>query len=158
MTKFREFLPSSLEEMVAHTDRMDIEASAADIRRKLAPVFEERLAEEEARAVDLLHDRVEHSHKAVAGLDDTLGRLQEGKLEALIIARGLSRDGGRCDTCDFVLSRSSGECPYCGGNVEDSLDLGEEMVRIAEDQGIHIDFVQPSAIDDLGGVGGLLRF
>jgi peptide subunit release factor 1 (eRF1) len=156
--KFTEFLPSSLQDMIVHTDRMDIDATAVEIRRKLGPVFEQRLAEEEARAVDLLRDRVENSHKAVAGLDSTLERLQEGKLAALVIARGMAEAGGRCATCNFVLARTEGECPYCGGAVENSLDLGEEIVRIAEDQGLEIDFVEPTAVHDLGGVGGLLRF
>ena len=158
VTKFREFLPSALDQMIAHTDRIEIEATSAEIRQKLAPVFENQLAQEEAQAVDLLHDRVKESHMAVAGLDDTLEQLQEGKLKALVIGRGLSQRGGRCTKCSFVLARTSGQCPYCGGEVEDSLDLGEELVRIAEDQSLHIDFVAPSTVEDLGGVGGLLRF
>lgn len=156
--KFNEFLSSSIQEMIVHTDRMPIDATAAEIRQKLAPVFERHLSQEEAQAVDLLRDRVKESHLAVAGLDDTLEQLQEGKIKVLVIGRGLSERGGRCTKCEFVLARTSGECPYCGGAVEDSLDLGEEIVRIAEDQSVEIDFVEPSALQDLGGVGGLLRF
>lgn len=158
VTKFREFLPSAVRDMIVHTDRMFVEATPTEIRQKLAPVFENQLAQEEAQAVDLLRDRVEQSHLAVAGLDATLEQLQEGKLEVLVIGRGLSERGGQCNKCGFVLAKTSGDCPYCGGQVEDSLDLGEEIVRIAEDQSVDIDFVEPSALADLGGVGGLLRF
>ncbi|MFP4623706.1 MAG: VLRF1 family aeRF1-type release factor [Gemmatimonadota bacterium] len=156
--KFREFLPDAIDRMVAHTDRMEIDATASEVRQKLAPLFEARIQEEEARAVDLLRDRVRESHLAVAGLDNTLEQLQGGKLQTLVIGRGLSQQGGRCEQCRFVLARTTGTCPYCGGNVRDSLDLGEELVRIAEDQSVHIDFVEPSTLGDLGGVGGLLRF
>lgn len=156
--KFREFLPAAVNELVIHVDRIEIEATAAEIRQKLAPVFESQLEEEEALAVDLLRDRVKESHLAVAGLDATLEQLQEGKLGVLVIGRGLSQRGGRCSRCHFVLARTSGECPYCGGEVEDSLDLGEEIIRIAEDQSVDIDFVERTAVEDLGGVGGLLRF
>lgn len=156
--KFTEFLPSAIKDMVIHTDRIQIEATAAEIRQKLAPVFESQLVQEEAQAVDLLRDRVKESHLAVAGLDATLEQLQEGKLEVLVIGRGLSERGGRCTKCGFVLARTSGDCPYCGGAVEDSLDLGEEIIRIAEDQSVEIDFVEQAAVQDLGGVGGLLRF
>ena len=158
MKKFRDFLPSAVDEMVTHTARIEIEATQAEIREKLAPVFASQLAQEEAQAVDLLRDRVKESHLAVAGLDNTLEQLQEGKLEVLVIGRGLSQRGGRCTQCQFVLARTSGECPYCGGQIEDSLDLGEEIVRIAEDQSVSIDFVEGSTVEDLGGVGGLLRF
>lgn len=158
VTQFREFLPSAIDQRIIHTDRMPITATAVDIREKLAPVFAQQLEEEEARAVDLLRDRVRESHMAVAGLDATLEQLQGGKIETLVIGRGLSTRGGRCTQCDFALAATAGECPYCGGEVQDSIDLGEEIVRIAEDQKLHIDFVEPSAVSDLGGVGGLLRF
>jgi peptide subunit release factor 1 (eRF1) len=156
--KFREFLPAAIDEMVIHTARIEIDATSAEIREKLAPVFASQLDQEEAQAVDLLRDRVKESHMAVAGLDNTLEQLQEGKLEVLVIGRGLSQRGGRCTKCQFVLARTGGECPYCGGQIEDSLDLGEEIVRIAEDKSVSIDFVEGTTVEDLGGVGGLLRF
>lgn len=156
--KFSDILPSSITDMIIHTDRMQIDATAAEIRKKLAPIFQSQLNQEEAEAIDLLRDRVRESHRAVAGLDRTLEQLQEGKVEVLVIGRGMAETGGRCTKCQFVLARTSGKCPYCGGEVEDSLDLGEEIVRIAEDQSVDIDFVEASALQDLGGVGGLLRF
>lgn len=156
--KFREFLPDSVEKLVTHTAPMDIDASAPEIREHLAPVFQERLEEEEARVVEILRSRVQESHKAVAGIEDTLKELQEGKLEALVVARGLEDRGGQCDSCGFFLASKSGTCPYCGGSVADSVDLGETMVRLAADQGIDVDFVPATALGELGGVGGLLRF
>lgn len=156
--KFMEFLPEHIRQKVIHTDRLEIDASAAEIHQKLAPVFRERLEREEAEAVDLLRSRVRESHMAVAGIPDTLEQLQEGKIRTLIIARNLEERGGRCDTCGFLLARSNGACPYCGGSVSDGVDLVEEMVRMAEDQATEIDFVAGSTLADLGGVGGLLRF
>lgn len=156
--KFRGFLPESVAEMIVHSNRMDIDATAPEIRERLAPVFQARLDEEEARVVRRLRERVQESHRAVAGLDDTLQELQEGKLEVLIIARGLGDLGGQCESCGFLLTRKAGTCPYCGGSVRDSVDLGEAMVRIAADQGIEVDFVPGTALGELGGVGGLLRY
>lgn len=156
--KFSEFLPENVRDLVTHTDRVAIDASAPEIRDKLSPVFKSRLEEEEARAIDVLRDRVEQDHMAVAGFDKTLEQLQEGKLETLVIGRKLDHKGARCDQCGFLLARSEGQCPYCGGTVSDGLDMVEEMVRMAEDQAVRIEFVEGSAISSLGGVGGLLRF
>lgn len=156
--KFREFLPEAIRDRVAHTGAVGIDASPAEIRERLAPVFRARLEEEEARAVELLKERVRQSHKAVAGLADTLEALQEGKLSALVVARGLDDRGGQCDGCGFLLTGTAGSCPYCGDEVSGAVDLGEAMVRIAADQGIKVDFVPPTAVGELGGVGGLLRF
>ncbi|MEJ2502659.1 MAG: hypothetical protein P8177_04970 [Gemmatimonadota bacterium] len=95
---------------------------------------------------------------AVSGPGDTLEQLQEGKLDTLVIARGLESSGGRCGKCGFVLERASGSCPYCGGELHDGVDLAEEMVRMAQDQGITIEFVAGSTLDEYRGAGGLLRF
>lgn len=156
--KFMEFLPEHILKKVVHTDRMELDATPTQIREKLAPVFERQLDEEEARAVEVLHERVREDHKAVSGFDKTLEQLQEGKVETLVVARGLRKQGGRCTKCSFILNRTSGDCPYCGGRVEDSVDLVEEIVRLGEDQNLHLEFVAASAVEDLGGVGGLLRF
>jgi len=148
--KFREFLPESARTLITHEDRMDIEATPPEIRERLDPVFQRRTTEEEARVVQLLRDRVREAHRAVAGLDDTLEELQEGKLGALVIARELDHEGGRCESCGFFLSRLADGCPYCGGDIRRGIDLGEAS--------IDVDFVPASALGELGGVGGLLRY
>lgn len=156
--KFTEFLPEAIQKKISHTDRIELDASAAEIREKLAPVFRRRVEEAQARAVDLLRERVRHEHKAVAGFERTLEQLQEGKIQTLVVARGLEQKGGRCSKCSFLLARTSGECPYCGGAVTNDVDLVEEIVRLGEDQNLDLDFVPADTVRDLGGVGGLLRF
>lgn len=156
--KFSEFLSDAVRRKVTHTDRMEIDATPAEIVEKLAPVFRRKLEEDEARAVDLLHERVREKHRAVAGFDATLEQLQEGKLETLIVARGLEQSGGRCTRCRFILARADGDCPYCGGPVVDGVDLVEEIVRLGEVQQVDMDFVGAATVRDLGGIGGFLRF
>lgn len=156
--KFEEFLSEPIRKKVVHIDRAEIDATPTDIRQKLAPVFERQLEREEAEAVNLLRERIGQSHKAVAGFDQTLEQLQEGKVETLIIARDNQVSGGRCGTCNFLLARTGGACPYCGGEVSDGIDLVEEMVRMAEEQDARVGFVAASTLVDVGGVGGLLRF
>jgi peptide chain release factor subunit 1 len=156
--RFMEFLPQATRDLVVHTEGVRIEASADEIRRKLSPEFQRRVEEEEARAVDLLRDRVAQSHRAVAGFEPTLERLQEGKIETLIVARGVDQQGSVCESCGFLFARHDSQCSYCGGRVRPDIDLVEEMIRMAGDQSIDIDFVSPTAVRDLGGIGGLLRF
>ena len=156
--KFCDMLPEGVRKLVVHTDRAEIDASIPEIRAKLAPVFRRHLEQEEADAVNRLRDRIRESHRAVSGWDRTLEQLQEGKVETLIIARDSDARGGRCAKCNFLLARTGGACPYCGGEVQDGVDLVEEMVRMAEEQDARIGFVARSNLDDIGGVGGLLRF
>jgi peptide subunit release factor 1 (eRF1) len=156
--RFIEYLPQALQETIIHTDGIEIEATPAEIRAKLAPVFERRLQEQEARAVDQLRERVRQAHKAVAGFDQTLEQLQAGKLQNLVLARDVDRAGAQCQKCDFLFAGPTGTCAYCDGPVRDGVDLVEEILRMAGNQDLPVDFVSAAALDDMGGVGGLLRF
>jgi peptide chain release factor subunit 1 len=156
--RFIEYLPQSLRDAIIHTDGMEIDATPAEIRRKLAPVFERRILENEARAVDLLKERVRESHMAVAGFEKTLEQLQAGKVETLVVGRGVTQAGARCGQCGFLFAQPMDSCAYCNGPVRESVDLVEEILRLAGDQAVNIDFVASSALQDMGPVGGLLRF
>lgn len=158
--KFLDFLPAQVQDKVVHRAHADVDATSARVLERLAPYFDEQLEREQAGAVELLHDRVDHEHLAVSGFDDTLEQLQEGKIETLILVRGVERLGARCTRCGFYLDRRGGgePCPYCGGETRDGVDLGEAMVRIAEEQDLAVEFVDADALSDLGGVGGLLKF
>jgi peptide subunit release factor 1 (eRF1) len=156
--RFTEGLPQALQDLIIHTDGMEIDATPTEIRRKLAPVFEKHLEQAEARSVDLLKDRIRESHMAVGGFENTLEQLQAGKIQTLVVARGLDRKGAQCEQCGFLFAHSAPSCAYCNGPVRDSVDLVEEILRIAGDQDLAIDFVADSALHDIGSVGGLLRF
>jgi peptide chain release factor subunit 1 len=156
--RFIEYLPQALQDAVIHTDGMEIDATPAEIRRKLAPIFEQRLQEDEARAVNLLRERVRESHKAVAGFENTLEQLQAGKIQTLIVGRGVHQQGSRCEHCGFLFAQFTPTCAYCDGPVRDSVDLVEEILRLAGDQDVSIDFVASSDLQDIGSVGALLRF
>lgn len=156
--RFMEYLPQPIRDLIVHTDTIEVDATPAEIREKLAPTIEQRLREEEARAVDSLRDRVRQSHMAVAGFEQTLEQLQAGKIQTLVVARGVDRTGARCEQCGFLFATATPRCAYCEGTTRDNVDLVEETLRLAGEQDVEIDFVAASTLDDIGGVGGLLRF
>jgi peptide chain release factor subunit 1 len=158
VVRFVDGLPKALQEMVIHTDGMEIDATAPEIRRKLASVFERRREEQEAASVDLLRDRLAQSHFAVSGFEQTLEQLQAGKIETLVVARGLSRQGGQCEKCGYLFDQGTETCSYCEGSVRDQVDLVEEILRLAGDQEVDITFATAAAVQDMGDVGALLRF
>lgn len=158
VARFTEYLPQAIRDRIIHTDGMEIDATPAEVRRKLAPVFERRIQEEEARSIDLLRERVQQSHMAVAGFEQTLEQLQAGKIQTLVVARDLDQKGGQCEQCGYLFANATGTCSYCSGTVRDRVDLVEEILRMAGDQELDIDFVPRTALADLGHVGGLLRF
>ncbi|MGH7505744.1 MAG: VLRF1 family aeRF1-type release factor [Longimicrobiales bacterium] len=158
--QFRDFLAASITDRVIHNAQAPIDASGAEILERLQRVFSQTAERDAASAIDLVHDRVRHQHRAVAGIGPTLEQLQEGKIDRLVIARDLESEGAQCTRCGFYLAHPSndGACPYCGGQVRHGIDLVESMLRIAAHQQVALEFVDRDAMSDLAGVGALLRF
>lgn len=156
--QFLEFLPASVQAMVAHTAPAPLDATNAEVLERLAPYFAEQLRSRQAAAIDLLRERVAQRHLAAWGFHDALEQLQEGKVQTLLLARDAERTGARCVRCAFFLDRAHSPCPYCGGPIRDGIDVVEAMVRLAEEQDVPIEFVEPQALADLNGVGALLKF
>ncbi|MBX6363860.1 MAG: hypothetical protein IRZ00_08335 [Gemmatimonadetes bacterium] len=155
---FLPFLPIELQERVVHTAAAPVEAGAAAIVDRLAGFFAQHQEQREARAVEVLTDRVRHNYFATAGVQQTLELLQEGKVETLIVARDLHRAGAQCQRCGFFLARTDRECPYCGGELRNGVDVVEAMIRIAEEQEVAVGFADPAALAAVKGAGALLKF
>jgi hypothetical protein len=155
---FMDALPLDLRQLIVHIDNAPVVPTSAEVLLRLAPFFEEHANQVEAETIDLLRDRVQQRYFAVAGFEKTLEQLQEGKLDTLVMARRAERSGTHCLRCGFYLVASDGACRYCGGNIEKGVDLVEAMIRLAAEQEVEITFVDPTAVTDLDGTGGLLRF
>lgn len=158
VARFREYLSEPLLEKVVYTGPMAVDEPATEILERLEPHLQAERAREAQEIVLQVRDRVAQDYLATAGVQGTLTALQEGKVDTLVISRDHRRDGARCGQCGFVFARDMRTCPYCGSDTLATVDAVEEMVRMAEGQGVTIEFVEPGTVDDLRGVGALLRF
>jgi peptide chain release factor subunit 1 len=155
---FVDFLPNSVAAKVVHEAHASMESTPAQLLERLAPFFEEDALRERAEVIERVRDRVRNRHFAIAGINDTLEQLQEGKVDTLVVARDLEHEGVQCTACKFYLLRRDGTCPYCGGELRDGVDLVESMLRMAAEQDVAIEFADPGPLRELDGVGALLRF
>jgi peptide chain release factor subunit 1 len=158
VAKFREFLPDSLLQKVVHQGAMPVDGNSADIIARLEPHLRGELDRENREVVDQVRDRVVHDYLATAGIQGTLTALQEGRVDTLLLARDHRRDGVRCAQCGFVFAREMEKCPYDGSSAMTGVDVVEEMVRMAEGQGVEIAFADPGQVADFKGAAALLRF
>ena len=158
VAKFREFLPEQVQNLIVYTGNAWVDDSTSDIMSKVQPHLEAYEDRERQEVVERVRDRVAHDYLATAGFQGTLTAVQEGKVDTLVIARDRSQDGTRCKTCSFVYARGMERCSYCGSSELEEVDAVEELVRMAEGQGVEIAFADPGQVDDLKGVGALLRF
>ncbi|MEX0892137.1 MAG: hypothetical protein WEB88_08195 [Gemmatimonadota bacterium] len=155
---FEEYLPKVIRERIVERAHAAMHATVSELLERLAPLFESLTLRARAEAVDLVRDRVKQNHFAAAGPDAALEQLQEGKVDRLILARNLEMQGSRCLKCGFYLSNGDAACPYCGGELRNGVDLVESMIRLAEQQEVGLDFVDPEPMLDMQGVGVLLKF
>jgi len=155
---FLPFLPQHLQDRVVHAAHAPIDATGPEILERLSTFFAEHHEEELSRAIEVLNDRVRNNHFASAGIHQTLEQLQEGKVEALILARDLRGPGSQCQRCGFLLARHDGACPYCGGELRNGIDLVEAMIRMAEEQELPVQFADPGTLGTVEGAGALLKF
>jgi len=156
--KFREFLPDSILQRIVYTGNMWVDEPAAGVMEKLEPLLRADMERHNREVVEQLKDRVAHDYLATAGFQGTLTALQEGKVDTLVLASDHRQDGVRCGQCGFVFAREMKTCPYDGSATLEGVDVVEEMVRMAEGQGVQIAFAAPAEVQELKGAGALLRF
>ena len=158
VAKFREFLPDSLLQKVVHEGPMWVDENASEVIVRLEPHLRAEQERQEREVIEQVRDRVVHDYLATAGIQGTLTALQEGRVDTLLLARDHRRDGVRCAQCGFVFARELKKCPYDGSDALLDVDVVEEMVRMAEGQGVSIAFAEPGEVADLKGAGALLRY
>ncbi|MEJ2184840.1 MAG: hypothetical protein P8Z36_02780 [Gemmatimonadota bacterium] len=156
--KFREQLPAKLAEKVVYEDRAPVDADQAEIVERVRPFITAQADAREAEAVRELRNRIQQDHYAVCGFRDTLAKLQEHKVDRLVLARDMERSGACCCQCGFFFDEAHPTCPYCGGETRLEADLVEAMIRLAEETGAGIEFVNADTLREQHGVGALLRF
>jgi len=158
LSAFAEHLPDSVLQRVVHTGPMWVDENAAEVARQLEPLLRGELERAQHEVVEQVRDRVVHDYMATAGFQGTLSALQEGRVDTLLLARDQHRDGVRCAQCGFVFARELEACPYDGSTAMTEVDVVEEMVRMAEGQGITVAFADPGEVADMKGAGALLRY
>lgn len=158
VAKFKEFLPQSVADMIIHTGPAPVDGPAAEILARLEPHLREEQERGSQELLEQVRDRAANDYLATAGVQGTLTALQEGKVDTLVVARDGDMQGARCTQCGFVFVRDVRRCPYDGSEQLEPVDVLEEMVRLAEQQGADIQFADANAVADLRGAAALLRF
>lgn len=158
VAKFREFLPDSLLQKVVHEGQMWVDESPSEIMARLEPYLRAEQDRQDREVLEQVRDRVVNDYLATAGIQGTLSALQEGRVDTLVLAKDHRTDGVRCAQCGFVFARELKSCPYDGSDALEGVDVVEEMVRMAEGQGVSIAFAEPGEVADMKGAAALLRY
>ena len=152
-------LHSYLQERIAARLTLDVTAKPGAVLRKVSAIEDERRAarhEELLKSIQAALRRKKGA--AVAGLGDTLGALQWGKVHTLVVREGYTHPGKRCRTCG-LLAETVTSCPYCHKGMEAVADVVEEAIELAYQQRCEVEIVKPHPLlERFGNIAGTLRF
>lgn len=141
------------------TDRLDVpvNASTADLREAVLALEASLDLTRQTDLVEQLREAVGTGRRGVAGLDDVLRALTEHRVDKLLVSRGYSAPGWRCDNCQLRCTVGR-LCKRCGSEMVELDDVVEEAVQDALAQSCEVEVCENADLDVLGRIGALLRF
>jgi len=116
----------------------------------------------EAALVDRIRGLAEAGGQGALGIDETLAAVVEGRVDTLVVAEGVTREGSACLNCDYFAAARFEQCPVCSqSDVEELPDAVEHAIERALLSGGKVNVVFGSAAEmlvSLGGIGAVLRY
>jgi peptide chain release factor subunit 1 len=159
---FEHRLHPYLRERIAGRVKVDVENTTPDqIREAAAPVIDAVDEKREREALDRLEQGVGAGGRGCVGLDDTVGALNERRVEILLLAPGFEAAGVCCRRCGWVgVNPELTECPADGGELEHREDIAENAVELAITQNAEVLRMRHHAneLEPRGAIGAVLRF
>lgn len=117
---------------------------------------------ESQEIAEVLRQEILSDGLAVVGTQATLDALRQYQVDVLVIAQSYTHQfGWCCNACaTLMVSKNAPHyCANCNGYFFHSVDLREELVRLAEQQNAKVEVViHNEALIQLGGIGALLRY
>lgn len=153
-------LPKRIQQMIIGTISAPVDANHDRLITELRAVQEKAEHEDEAKSVDAMITAAMKGERAVLGLSDTLGAIQEGRVYRLVVARDFRVEGKECSACHVLVSHGNEKCSFCGGQLEAAPDLINRASHRVLDMGGKVQLVSGEAAARLAeaGIGAVLRF
>jgi peptide chain release factor subunit 1 len=157
----RHELEASLHDYLARRVRarltMAIGVPSAEVLARVLEVEESAEREREREAIERLARAAAVDDQGAAGLEPTLEALAAARVAQLVVSIDLSAPGAACSECGRLIA-SDGPCPACGGKTQRIPDVVDAAVAAALRTGSRVETVSGGGLDELGGIGALLRF
>lgn len=155
---FKKRLPQKLAKKVMSVIDYDMDKPTEEIVGAATDEVAKKEREQDAQYVERLRSEILRGGPAVYGIKDTVEATREGKALQLILSKKLKPRGWICEHCQVVEVGVQKTCPYCN-NKTSEVDVLEEILEFASRAGTIVEFVDDNPmLEDLGGVGAILRY
>lgn len=157
-TMLKEYLPPSIKSRIIDIVDIDFDEAESKVVSKAEAIVQRDERETSQENVHKLKGEILKDGLAVYGLNETRDAARNGQLELLLIKKDHRIRGWICEKCQAFDAGAKDRCPNCGCRTSE-VDVIEELIEFAERTDTTIEFVGDNTIlDELGGVGGLMRF
>ncbi len=156
---FLDHLHSYLRERLAGVFAGEMDLPVNEIKRRALEVaVRDERREEEALIERLLAEANREGGLGVLGLNDVVLALMMSQVHTLVLEHDYQERGWVCPR-DHHLAMAAGECPLCGGELEEVEDFVDEVVEEAIEQGAEVEhvFTEHEGFRDWR-IGAILRF
>ena len=153
-------LPKRLQQMIIGTISAPVDANHDRIITELRAVQARAEHEDETKAVDAMITAAMKGDRAVIGVSNTLGAIQEGRVYRLVVATDFRVEGKECVGCNVLVADGNEICSFCGGKLEGVADLINRASHRVLDMGGTVQNVsgEAAALLAQAGIGAVLRF
>ncbi len=156
---FRRVLPAAVAGMIVAQIPFDAAATTGQMVAAARLAIQEARHDEMVALADRIKEGLGRGGRGVSGFDDVLGALNRHQVLTLLVDRNYRVPGWRCLECNWVGLVAVDRCPACGGSTTPVADAVGELVRLAIVQNGQVEVGENiPALDELGGVAGVLRY
>lgn len=146
-------LPAAFRPRIAAVPENLSQLSPATLHARVQPALARWQRDDEVARVEALLSG-DGSRGVAVGLEQTLARLQEGRVRELMISRGIKGTVGQCERCGWVDASPSGSCARCGGRRR-AAAVRVLLPELARRKAVSIDVVAGPAAKRLRQTDGI---
>ena len=152
-------LPNTVREKSIRKKGIDLHKGDEHALAEAFELFVEQEREAEAELWDHIEQEYMRGGLAAVGATDVLEAALSGRVEVIAVTRGVEKKGTRCRDCEGLVHGTPATCQSCGSHSVFTVDLVDELTRLAEGTSARIDFVDPiEGLSEHGDVAAQLRW
>jgi len=153
-----EELPDALRKKVCEK-AIDLRKPEDAINADIMELFVERERQSEADLWERIRAEYLRGGLGVAGVEDVLEAVQQGRVEKMIVDRTYAPKGCRCRDCENLEAQPVAVCSACGSSSVFEVELVNEIVELAEKTSAEVDFADLiPELKEAGQIAALLRY
>jgi peptide chain release factor subunit 1 len=155
----RNQLPKIWQSLIVGTFPMSMTASKVEVLERAMEIGKEAEYRKEEQLLKKLVTGAAKERGGVLNLDDTLGAVHDGRVQALVIQDGYRALGYRCLGCGYITAHELPTCQFCGSKFEQIPDAVEMAVYRVMKAGGEVEVLQHEhKVNGFENIGAVLRY